>query len=336
MKKQKHTTRPTAGDLADAAFDEIQSAQRDLDELRQAGREAVAAARIGDEAGAAKLDQAIDRIQRNAAHYGSVELVGDILAYLPATEPARTPEGAALRKRVWNRCAFFRRWDIPRRAAIERFKAETPTIYIENDRDRLPDVCAFDNVVAAARALGVNRFKVAGVDPYWREKRGILVWGESGCGKTRALYAAARELMRYESSGRIRVVTPGAIKGASVKRSDWTDLFEDLTNADILLVDDMSHTRFSEAYAANLLELVEFLTANEFAPRLLVSVQCSGRDLVRKWVGSDGDLRPTAEAIARRLGEFLVALEFNKPAKRTLTKTNDANSRIHTCAGRLV
>ena len=171
-------------------------------------------------------------------------------------------------------------------------RRDVPSLYRVSVRERLPDVTAFDHTLSRCE-----------------EANGITLWGPTGSGKSRALFAAAR--ITALSLSDVGIVSPAQIKRASIKPADWSQMLLGLLEYDVLLVDDLSHARFSEAYAAALLELVEAATSNG-SPRLFITVQCTGKELIRKWCGNDHDLQPTAAAIARRIGpEFADCIEFS-------------------------
>lgn len=204
-----------------------------------------------------------------------------------------------------------RRFAFYSEARLAAFSQITPNIYSASSRRaksaphtnpaRLPDLAAYNRALAAmAEVLK---------DPEG-DKCGVLLWGETGLGKTRTLYALGRLIISMNNE--VRVVTTAEIKAASTPGA-WRELKTDIMDDyRAVLIDDLSHTRFTEAYAANLLDLIESITAKCYLP-LVVSVQCSGRDLVSKWCAGDRELKPTAEAIARRLGDFLVPIEFRAP-----------------------
>ena len=225
-----------------------------------------------------------------------------------------TPEGKAARAEIDATISRLRvrLRDLWRLAGLRRFEILTPSIYIKTDPARLPAPRAFERAVAVCLAVAKQDAPsiraIAPHDEFIDQKRGLLVWGETGQGKTRSLFAGGRALLDSGNCEDPRIVAPDEIKTAASSGA-WPDLRAELLAHDLLIVDDLSHARFSEAYAAALLNFVEHVTADD-GPLLLFSVQCSGRDLVKKWIGRDLDLRPTAEAIARRLAQFLVAVEF--------------------------
>ncbi len=266
------------------------------------------AAEAGKEAKALdRLRAAINAALEAARHTGESGPPAALWRELTAVKAAPavvTVEARRLRARRRRIAALVApyRAAIQRRAALRAFADVTPFIYRQNDLARLPAPDAYKRALAA-------------VSPLAEGKRGLLAWAGTGSGKTRTLFAAARQLIRDGAADRVRIVAPAEIKAAAASGT-WPDLRAELLDADVLVVDDLSHERFSEAYSAALLDLVEAVTAREHAPLLLASVQCTGRELIGKWCGRDADLRPTAEAIARRLAEFLVAVEFRPATTR--------------------
>ena len=89
------------------------------------------------------------------------------------------------------------------------------------------------------------------------------------------------------------------------------DLIETLLGDDtsmILFIDDLSQARFTGSFAENLFELVNRIYSERRL--LVVTVQTSGAELVRKWCADDRDLTDTAQAIERRLREYCIPLRF--------------------------
>jgi hypothetical protein len=162
---------------------------------------------------------------------------------------------------------------------------------------KLPDVIAYSAAITGAKEFNM----------------GMILWGPTGAGKSRALYAAARAAALESET--VEVVSPAEIKRAATKADAWDTLRARLLATDVIVIDDLSHARFSEAYASSLLELVEAATANDW-PRLFITVQCTGSALVRKWTGGNPELIETAQAIVRRLGEFLQPIEFRSATRR--------------------
>ena len=268
-----------------------------------------------------RFRQAITEAEHAADYTGkssAVTFIYKLLGELEKAPEPRTPEGKASRSATLDLATGTRARlkDLSRRARLVAFAEITPSIYRESDPARLPAPAAYrraiEAVLAVAKPDADTLRAIAPHDEFIDLKRGTLYWGNTGEGKTRALFASGRALIANGIVHSVRVVDPTEIKAAAASGA-WSELRDELMEEEALIVDDLSHARFSEAYASALLKIIECITSDELGPLLLVSVQCMGAPLVAKWAGRDTELIPTAEAIARRLAQFLVPIEFRAP-----------------------
>ncbi len=142
---------------------------------------------------------------------------------------------------------------------------------------------------------------------------GLLLHGPTGSGKTRAAFSLLTNELRQDPDLRFKYVSAPDLKRrlADAARGGKSHLIlEELLEETscILFIDDLSQARFTPAFAENLFELIDRVH-RERRP-LIVTVQTNGADLVRKWCADDKDLIDSAQAIARRLREYCVAVKF--------------------------
>jgi hypothetical protein len=148
-------------------------------------------------------------------------------------------------------------------------------------------------------------------------KNGLLFHGPTGAGKTRAAFAVLSARVRSDYPERpFRYVSAPVLKRqlADAARGGRSHavLEELLGDQDAtLFIDDLSQARFTAAFAENLFELVDRIHREHVD--VIVTVQTSGAELVRKWCADDRDLMDTAQAIARRLREYCFAVRFTLP-----------------------
>ena len=154
--------------------------------------------------------------------------------------------------------------------------------------------------------------RVAGWDP--DSGRGIIALGESGAGKTTALWALAR---RLEERG-IRPVVMSAIELARAMGKSAYDLKRDhyLTGCRVLIVDDLGKERLTPGVSALLWELVEARYANDRS--VIVSTRYTGDEFESRFgdksKGEDGlDRYILGRDIRRRLSQMCKPIMF-RPA----------------------
>lgn len=166
---------------------------------------------------------------------------------------------------------------------------------------------------------------------------GLLLHGETGSGKTRAAFKYLEQRIKTEPEERFTYVSAPILKRrlADAARSGKAqqiidDLIGDEALWTILFVDDLSQARFTASFAENLFELVDRIYRQRI--ELVVTVQTNGTDLVRKWCADDRDLTDTAQAIARRLREYCIAIPF-KPAQTQAPLRNTQGPAGHRGGG---
>ncbi len=164
--------------------------------------------------------------------------------------------------------------------------------------------------------------------------RGLICYGPTGCGKTRAIFdlMARMSLMQLddfgfsaisatEFSALIRELAPcnprrlarilrllsGRERSDDLAREDDEDV-KRFFGLSALFIDDLSQAKFTPRYAEELLSVIEARTADENA--VFVTCQMTGDRLLHKLAGDNPDLRETAEAIIRRLRDFCDPIGF--------------------------
>ena len=161
---------------------------------------------------------------------------------------------------------------------------------------------------------------------------GIVAFGSTGTGKSCALYARlVSDFLVYDMAlthisavhladlvrelsvhhyGRLATILKFLRGGFPTDEEEGGDLARRYYGHDGLLIDDIHVPKLTPAYAQALYSIIEARTAKK-SP-LYISCQMTGDDLLRKLAGDDPDLRPTAEAIVRRIAEFCHPIEFRK------------------------
>lgn len=135
--------------------------------------------------------------------------------------------------------------------------------------------------------------------------RGLILRGDTGLGKTRAMY---RLLRRYhESQPRPKIIAMSAgefDRGARDAAGQFklTEWFESLASSDALFIDDIGKGRWTPATAGQFWEIVD--ARSKAARPIFLTTNCSGDTLVRS-IGLDKDI---AEPLLRRLRENCKAI----------------------------
>lgn len=177
-----------------------------------------------------------------------------------------------------------------------------PLIYHKTTRPLLPNPVAFDRVFAAVRA---------DVSTY-----GLVCFGPTGQGKSRAAYLAARLAME-RCGDRLTILSGRQLRdkattlGRSGGFSEWVR--ETIEATDVLLVDDIGHGSASDSYLSAVLELIEEATSSFCF--LILTTNYAGRQLLNHWARTAPDSKETAAAIVRRIAEFCAPVNFGAEAK---------------------
>lgn len=141
-----------------------------------------------------------------------------------------------------------------------------------------------------------------------RGPRGLILFGDSGQGKTRSAFLLLRQLV--ESGARceaIHGVAFGDEVTTRLSRFEGTTWLKRYDRAGVLLFDDLGKEPATERVQTELFGLVERRTA-QFRP-LIVTTQLAPDELAERYTGH------VADALIRRLREFCEPVQFQ------LTKT---------------
>jgi len=148
---------------------------------------------------------------------------------------------------------------------------------------------------------------------------GVMLFGPTGSGKTRAAFRMLERWIRDDGwLLRFKYLSGPLLKrklADAAKAGKAHELIEQILDSsdDVIFIDDLSQARFTASFAENLFELIDRIHRERIP--LVVTVQTTGADLIRKWCADDRALTDTAEAIARRLRDYCVKVRFPKPAR---------------------
>jgi DNA replication protein DnaC len=143
----------------------------------------------------------------------------------------------------------------------------------------------------------------------WTPRRGMLITGPTGSGKTRSVYLLLKKLLEQRIYAEIQPcvkLRQAIIKAAkSTHSGDRAELMRKLTNAHILYLDDFGQMVNTPAAIEAMYELLE-----ERAKKGNVTIATSQFSETRLIEGFGPDNKEKGEAIARRLGENADLIEF--------------------------
>ncbi|MFA6545000.1 MAG: ATP-binding protein [Limisphaerales bacterium] len=182
-----------------------------------------------------------------------------------AEQAARAAEAARLRALEWQRVC--------------------PPLYRESDPARLPQE-------PLRRVLA-----------WTRGPRGLILFGDSGQGKTRSAYLRLRPLVdagvRCEAIHAVAFGDEIATRFSRFEGTAWLKRYE---RAEVLLFDDLGKEPATERVQTELFGLVERRTA-QFRP-IIVTTQLAPDELAERYTGH------VADALIRRLREFCEPVQF--------------------------
>ncbi len=160
------------------------------------------------------------------------------------------------------------------------------------------------------------------------EKPGMIVFGDTGRGKTRAVFHRLAALHREHGTMFLaltadelkRQLIAAALSGEVEDEGCSTESYYcppsrnpttvegKLRAAEIVFVDDLSQTKLTPHYAERLFAIVEHRAARGLP--LIVTVQMDGDRLARKLAGYEDQFADTAACLVRRLRDFCQPVNF--------------------------
>ena len=202
-----------------------------------------------------------------------------------------------------------------------------------NDFLASPEFAAIPSrFVGATRAAAVDPQAFAAVMAHDNEENsGLFLHGPSGTGKTSA--GVYRAISRRDDE---RFVTASdfalAVSSSRSDREGFVNLVRYLAGSHdrdgeesdypgILILDDLSHPKWTEAFGRYLFQIVSERTSRQL--QLIVTSQLSPRALLDKWKREapreSPESKETAKAVARRLWQECANIEFRHVAAQSET-----------------
>lgn len=176
--------------------------------------------------------------------------------------------------------------------------------YAHTDIDRLKDGLVNPSVVD--RVLS------------WRlDKRGLVIIGKTGCGKTRALSLLLRKLITVDLLGirqSLKVFYAGELERTIMssfnkKAVGYDVLMRHLEDCGLLVIDDFGKERFTERYEVSVFQIFEKRTAN-LRPTIFTT-NYNGETLKARFSDQNN-----YEPFARRLNEFCDRVVFTRKERQ--------------------
>ena len=197
------------------------------------------------------------------------------------------------------------------------------------DRAQLKNPAAFDKV---------QLWTPGGAQP------GLIVFGDTGRGKTRAVFHRLATLHRKNVAKFValtadelkrKLITAalaGEVEGDDQEHEvEWSETgpiyhkrepstFEGkLRAADVVFVDDLTQTKLTAHYAERLFALVEYRTGRGLP--LIVTAQMDGDRLARKLAGWEDQFADTAACLVRRLRDYCQPVNFGFDHREAVAAT---------------
>lgn len=173
------------------------------------------------------------------------------------------------------------------------------SIYHGTVLSRLPDPAASEKVLRWKPSL----------------KKGVLLVGDSGSGKTRTVYILLKSLLMEE--GTYPVIKKCVLLRHEIARAAKSNdelarpkLMKAMIAAPILYLDDLGQMANTATAEEALLAIVEERT--QVGRPIIATSQLTGERFIAQF-----QMRERGEAIARRLGDFCYNVHFARPANHT-------------------
>ena len=197
--------------------------------------------------------------------------------------------------------------------SLDRY--EIPRAYRDASPDKARDPDAFN------RALAHDGRKNA--------KAGLILFGDSGSGKSSAAYARLiRRLLDHEFITHVNATDLALMaRGSASNFNEFSrilrflcgtesdedrDIDDDISDrwfsCSGLLIDDLHVPKFTDAYARTLYQIIESRTADR--SELILTCQTDALGLLKKWRADAPELSDTGKAIIRRIVDFCEPINF--------------------------
>lgn len=197
--------------------------------------------------------------------------------------------------------------------SLDRY--EIPRAYRDASPDKARDPDAFNRVLAH--------------DGAGTAKAGLILFGDTGSGKSSAAYARLiRRLMDYEFISHVNATDLALmVRRSATGFAEFSRILRFLCGRDTeedsetddaivarwfscsgLLIDDLHVPKFTDAYARTLYQIIEARTADR--DELLLTCQTDAEGLLRKWRADAPELADTARAIVRRIVDHCEPINF--------------------------
>jgi len=192
---------------------------------------------------------------------------------------------------------------------------EIPRAYRDASPDKARDPDAFNKVLAH--------------DGTKTAKPGLILFGDTGSGKTSAAYARIiRRLLDHEFITHINAADLALmVRGSASNFNEFSRILRFLCGTESdedrdiddaiadrwfscsgLLIDDLHVPKFTDAYARTLYQIIEARTADR--DELILTCQTDAVGLMKKWRTDAPELADTAKAIVRRIVDFCTPINF--------------------------